>query len=72
MPANWLHHVRGLEKSITVSRNFFNESNFTQHMTHILRELPRMVAGLNCTPNWCQELRIKWRLSDFTAADGND
>jgi hypothetical protein len=23
IPANWLHHVRGLEKSITVSRNFF-------------------------------------------------
>ena len=72
IPANWLHHVRGLEKSITVSCNFFNDSNFTQHMTHILRELPRMVAGLNSTPNWRQELRIKWRSSDFTAADAND
>ncbi len=69
MPANWLHHVRGLEKSITLSHNFFNDSNFSKHMTHILRELPRIVKGVDSAPNWRQELRIKWRSSDFTATD---
>jgi hypothetical protein len=69
IPANWVHHVRGLEKSITVSRNFFNDSNFTKHMIHILRELPRMVDGINRTPNWRQELRINWHSSDFKAPD---
>ena len=69
IPANWLHHIRGLEKSITVSRNFFNDSNFTEHMIHILRELPRMVEGLNSTANWRRELRIKWRSSDFITTD---
>jgi histone arginine demethylase JMJD6 len=64
-PANWWHHVRGLEKSITVSHNFFNESNFTEHMTHILRNLPDLVRGIDYSPGWRQELSIEWRLSDF-------
>jgi hypothetical protein len=68
IPANWLHHVRALEKSITVSRNFFNDSNLTEHMTHILRELPRLAEGINSTDNWRQHLRIKWRSSDFLNA----
>jgi hypothetical protein len=69
IPANWFHHVRGLEKSITVSRNFFNESNLTQHMIHILRSLPILVEGINRSPNWREELRIKWCSSDFTVLD---
>jgi hypothetical protein len=69
IPANWLHHVRGLEKSITLSRNFFNETNFTKHMTHILRKLPRLVDGINRSQNWRDDLRIEWRLSDFAATD---
>jgi hypothetical protein len=69
IPANWLHHVRGLEKSITLSRNFFNETNFTKHMTHILRKLPRLVDGVNASQNWREDLRIEWRLSDFAATD---
>jgi Cupin-like domain len=68
-PANWWHHVRGLEKSITVSHNFFNDTNFTQHMTHILRNLPRLVQGIERSPNRREKLRIKWGLSDFAAAD---
>ena len=64
-PANWWHHVRGLEKSITVSHNFFNESNITQHMTHILRNLPLLVQGINSTPNWRRELQVEWQLSNF-------
>jgi hypothetical protein len=69
IPANWLHHVRGLEKSITVSRNFFNDSNFKQYMTHVLRQLPLLAKGIDRSPSWRQELRIKWCLSDFTAVD---
>jgi hypothetical protein len=66
IPANWLHHVRGLEKSITVSRNFFNDSNLTQHIIHMLRNLPALAEGIDRSPNWRDELRIKWRLSDFS------
>jgi hypothetical protein len=69
IPASWLHHVRGLEKSITLSRNFINESNFAKHMVHLLRELPIMVEGINRSPNWREELRITWRSSDFTGSD---
>jgi hypothetical protein len=65
IPANWLHHVRGLEKSITVSHNFFNDSNFTEHMVHFLRNLPTLVERIDRSPNWREELRIKWRPSDF-------
>jgi hypothetical protein len=67
IPANWLHHVRGLEKSITVSHNFFNDSNFSAYMVDLLRELPRLVEGVNSTPKWVEELGIKWRLSDCTS-----
>jgi hypothetical protein len=65
IPANWFHHVRGLEKSITVSRNFFNDSNFTQHIIHMLRNLPALAAGIDGSPNWRDELHIRWCLSDF-------
>ena len=69
IPANWLHHVRGLEKSITVSHNFFNDSNFTQHMVHLLRNLPTLAEGIDRSPNWREELRIDGRPSDFTVTD---
>jgi Cupin-like domain len=71
IPANWLHHVRGLEKSITVSRNFFNDCNFTQYMNHMLRHLPALAKGIDRSPNWREELRIKWCLSDFSAVDAS-
>jgi Cupin-like domain len=67
MPANWWHHLRGLEKSITMSRNFFNDTNLTEHMVHMLRNLPVLVEGIDRFPNWRQELRIKWGLLDFAA-----
>ena len=69
IPANWPHHVRGLEKSITISRNFFNDSNFTQYMIHMLRNLPVLAKGIDRSPNRREELRIKWCLSDFSATD---
>jgi hypothetical protein len=69
IPANWLHHVKGLEKSITVSHNFFNDSNFTQYMIQMLRHLPVLAKGIDSSPNWREELRIKWCLSDFLSGD---
>jgi hypothetical protein len=67
IPSKWWHHVRGLEKSITVSHNFFNDGNLAQHMIHILRDLPTLVEGINRSPQWREELRIKWHPSDFAA-----
>jgi hypothetical protein len=68
-PANWWHHVRALEKSITVARNFFNDTNFAQYLVHMLRNLPELAQGIDRSPNWREQLRIKWRWSDFTAKD---
>ncbi len=68
IPADWWHYVRGLEKSITVSRNFFNDTNFSQHMIHILRNLPILAEGVDRSPNWRERLGIKWRLSDFSVS----
>ena len=69
IPANWPHYVRGLEKSITVSHNFFNDSNFTQYMIQMLRHLPVLAKGIDRSPNRREELRIKWSLSDFLSSD---
>jgi hypothetical protein len=52
-----------------VSHNFFNDSNFTKHITHYLRNLPTLVKSIDRSPNWRQELKIDWRASDFTDAD---
>jgi hypothetical protein len=65
-PANWWHHVRGLEKSITVARNFFSDTNLAQYLVHMLRNLPELAQGIDRSPNWREELRIKWHSSDFT------
>jgi hypothetical protein len=69
MPANWWHHVRGLEKSITVSHNFFSESNLSEHIMHILRNLPALVKGIDNSADWRQKLRIEWSASDLATAD---
>jgi Cupin-like domain len=66
LPANWWHHVRGIEKSITVSHNFFNETNLTAYLSSILENLPRLVEGLEKSPKWREELGLRWRRSNFT------
>src|SRR5262245_14746060 len=66
IPTNWWHYVRGLEKSITLSRSVLNDSNFSQHMIDILRNLPALAEGIDRSPKWREELGVKWRLSDFT------
>ena len=62
IPPDWWHHVRGLEKSITMSNNFFNETNFAEHMTRILRKLPTLVQGLEKSPALRAALGIDWYL----------
>jgi hypothetical protein len=66
IPPNWWHCVRALDKSITVSHNFFNESNFSRHMADLLRRLPRLVAGLEKSAEWRAALGVKWTPRDFS------
>ncbi len=62
MPPDWWHWVRGLEKSITFSQNFFNDVNFSEHLTDLLQNLPRLVQGFDKFPDWREELRVpRWR-----------
>lgn len=56
IPANWWHHVRALEKSITVSHNFFNHTNMNEHMVGLFRKLPDLLAVLERSPGWRDEL----------------
>lgn len=65
IPPGWWHHIRGLEKSITVSHNYFNETNFSQHLTHILQKLPELVRNLEQSPRYKEELGIGWQLTDI-------
>jgi len=60
IPAGWWHYVRGVEKSITLSHNFFNDVNFTDHMLSIFQNIPSLMESLEKSPEWREELRIKW------------
>jgi hypothetical protein len=64
-PPGWWHHVRALDKSITVSHNFFNQTNFAEHIAGIIRNLPSLVSGLDESPNARTDLRIRWRCRGF-------
>jgi hypothetical protein len=46
IPYRWWHHVVSLEASITVNYNFFNRVNFEGYFTHLLRDLPVLVDGI--------------------------
>lgn len=55
-PPNWWHYVRSLERSITVSRNFFNRINYEQHIAMLFENAPRLQKGLERNPEWKQEI----------------
>ncbi len=65
IPPNWWHQVRSLEKSITVSHNFFNASNFSAHLEGIFRNVPRLVEGIESSSSLKENLRIDWRSRGF-------
>jgi hypothetical protein len=56
MPPDWWHSVRALEKSITLSHNFFNESNFSRHLSHLFRKAHRLAEGIAQHPEWREVL----------------
>lgn len=65
IPSGWWHWLRGLEKSITVTHNFFNDVNFSQHLTELLGSLPRLVRGFDRFPGWRDDLHVQWRRTDL-------
>ena len=69
IPYRWWHHVVNLEKSITVNYNFFNRVNFGAYMTHLLRDLPALVEGLQNSPEDRAALEIKWTSRGFDFPD---
>jgi len=64
-PPGWWHHIRTLEKSITVSHNFFNQVNFAEHMAGVMRSLPVLVSRLEESVDARTALQIKWHRGGF-------
>jgi hypothetical protein len=64
IPSDWWHYVRGLERSITVSHNFFNDANFSQHLTELLRRLPTLVRAFDQIPGLRDALEVQWHMTD--------
>ena len=46
IPSNWWHHVRTIEKSITVSHNFFNDTNINEHLAGLLADMSALADGI--------------------------
>lgn len=47
IPSNWWHCVRSIGKSITVSHNFFNDTNVNAHLAGFLGDLSAAADGLS-------------------------
>ena len=46
IPSNWWHHVQTIEKSITVSHNFFNDTNINEHLAGLLADMSALADGI--------------------------
>jgi hypothetical protein len=46
-PSMWWHQVRSLTKSVTVSHNFFNASNFSAWLEHVVNVATRAAKPVN-------------------------
>jgi hypothetical protein len=71
VPPDWWHWVRGLEKSVTVSHNFFNEFNVNEHLTQLVRNLPRLVRGFDRFPGWRERMCVEWLSAGCSDRDGD-
>jgi hypothetical protein len=69
MPSNWWHHVIALEKSITVSYNFFNRVNFGAYIQALLQDLPNILTELEKYPDSKAALGIHWVSKGFNSPD---
>jgi hypothetical protein len=65
IPSGWWHHVISLEKSITVSYNFFNRVNFGAYMNALLQNLPVILEGIEKYPGAKEALDILWTCKGF-------
>jgi hypothetical protein len=65
-PLRWWHHVRALEKSITVSHNFFNGANVNDYLAGLIRKLPKLARVIGQNEQLRRTLEIKWDTADFT------
>jgi hypothetical protein len=65
MPSAWWHHVVALEKSITFSYDFFNETNFGAHFESRVRDIPSLVGALDRNPALREMLNIRWTSKGF-------
>jgi hypothetical protein len=65
MPSDWWHHVIALEKSITVSYNFFNRVNFGGYMKALFQDLPTILSELEKYPDAKAALGIQWESKGF-------
>lgn len=67
MPAGWWHWVEALETSVTVSHNFFNETNVSDYMEGLMQRLPQLTREIDRAPDIRNALKIDWRMSDWAA-----
>jgi Cupin-like domain len=65
IPTGWLHFVVALEKSITLTFNFVDASNFSNHILAMARDLPYWARKVD-TPAMRQALGIRWNCKDWT------
>lgn len=69
IPPGWWHCVRSLEKSITISHNFFNDANFSRHLSYLFKKAPRLLKGFDQHPEWREALGNEWDPKRFGASD---
>jgi hypothetical protein len=72
MPSDWWHYVVAIEKSITVSYNFFNRVNFGAYIKALLQDLPAILGVLEKYPDAKAALGIHWVSKGFDVPTGKD
>lgn len=64
-PPRWWHHVRALDKSITISHNFFNDANVNDYLAGLIRKLPKLARLIDENEQLRRTLDITWDTADF-------